>query len=66
MEDEEKGYKVILLGESSVGKTSLIKISIGKQFDSYEQPTLTASYFTKNIEYKKQIYKFYLWDTIGS
>ena len=66
MEDEEKGYKVILLGESSVGKTSLIKISIGKQFDSYEQPTLTASYFTKNIKYKKQIYKFYLWDTIGS
>ena len=66
MENMEKGYKVIFLGESAVGKTTLIKISIGKIFDSESAPTLMASYFTKNFNYKKHNYAFCLWDTIGN
>ena len=36
MEKNDDGIKVILLGETSVGKTSLIKVSIDKHFKSLE------------------------------
>ena len=66
MENMEKGYKVIFLGESAVGKTTLIKISVGKTFDLESPPTLMASYFTKNYRYNNHNYTFCLWDTIGN
>ena len=61
----DDGIKVILLGETFVGKTSLIKVSIGKYFNSNEKSTLSSSYSVKKFNYKGKIYIFHLWDTIG-
>ena len=65
MADKENGIKVILLGESSVGKTSLINISTGGKFRSAESSTLNANYRHKKIQYNGKNYVFNLWDTIG-
>ena len=64
-EDSENENKVIFIGESGVGKTSLIKVSIGQQIDLQHTLTLTASYFSKKFIYNNQKYNFHLWDTIG-
>ena len=65
MSEEDIGIKVILLGESSVGKTSLIKVSIGKKFNASELTTYSANYSIKKFNYNGKEYNFNLWDTIG-
>ena len=61
----DDGIKVILLGETSVGKTSLIKVSIDKHFKSLEEVTLSFNYSVKKFNYNGKEYTFNLWDTIG-
>ena len=56
---------MILLGESGVGKTNLIRIAIGKEFDTNSSATLTSSYCESQITVDKKLYKYYLWDTAG-
>ena len=65
MSDDDNGIKVILLGESFVGKTSLIRVSIGKKFNSSELTTYSANYSIKKFNYNGKDYVFNLWDTIG-
>ena len=65
MADKENGIKVILLGESSVGKTSLINISTGGKFRSAESSTFNANYRHRKTQYNGKNYVFNLWDTIG-
>ena len=58
--------KVVLLGESGVGKTSIILRYITNLFNPRQFPTQGASYVSKIIEVKKnQKIKFELWDTAG-
>ena len=61
----ESGIKVILLGESFVGKTSLINISTGEKFSNNENTTFNANYRPRKFKYKEEQYIFNLWDTIG-
>ena len=71
MENEDENelqfnnIKVILLGNSGVGKTSLINIVTGGKFDENENITVTASYAMKKIRCKKQDYILNIWDTTG-
>ena len=64
-EDNENGNKVIFLGESNVGKTNLMRISVGKPFDPHSMSTWSVSYLPKNLIYNNRSYIFNLWDTIG-
>ena len=64
-DDEEEAIKVILLGESGVGKTNLINISTGKKFDESEATTSVSSFSIRKIKIKKKEYTLNLWDTIG-
>ena len=57
--------KVILLGESGVGKTSLINVSIGQQFNPEITSTLNTTYFEQKLEYNDKKYAYCLWDTAG-
>jgi small GTP-binding protein len=59
--------KIALVGESGVGKTSIILRYTSDTFRSNFIPTVSASFSTKLINYKKynkQI-KFEIWDTLG-
>jgi Ras-related protein Rab-5C len=70
MADEDKGAlpcKVVLTGESGVGKTSIISRYISNTFSSFLTATPGASFTTKTVflEEFNQSIKFEIWDTAG-
>ena len=68
IEDEEEDddeIKVILIGETGTGKTSLINTSIGLDFKEKLDPTQSSSIVPKKININNKEYTINLWDTIG-
>ena len=63
--EEKENIKVILIGDTGVGKTNLINVASGRKFDENEKSTLTASYVKKEINIDGENYTISLWDTIG-
>ena len=57
--------KLILLGESGVGKTSIISRYVNDQFDSNCSTSVTTSYVGKIIEKNNRKIKLNIWDTVG-
>ncbi len=45
----EESFKVVLLGDSSVGKTAIIKRYTQDEFDEYTVPSFAAQYTSKNV-----------------
>ena len=65
-EDEYIMCKVVMVGESGVGKTSIISRYVLNQFSDIVVSTTGASYATKNFELDKvHKIKFQIWDTAG-
>ena len=65
--NEPESIKVVLVGESGVGKTSIISQFTSKTFDSHRETSLSAQFISKTVDFKdigKQI-KFDIWDTVG-
>ena len=69
MSDEKKAIpcKVVLIGESGVGKTSIISRYMTDSFSSTLGSTPGANFTTKTIFLKNenQAIKFEIWDTAG-
>ena len=67
MDDENSGVdnKVIFLGEAGVGKTTLIRVSLGEKYKKEYISSLSLSFNQKEITYNSKKYIFNLWDTIG-
>jgi small GTP-binding protein len=65
--DNIKVCKVILVGESGVGKTCITNKYVKGTFNKDESSTMTAAYAEKNIIVKDsgQAIKFNIWDTAG-
>jgi small GTP-binding protein len=57
--------KIILLGESGVGKTNLINVSQGKDFDANSASSFSSSYLYGQLNHLEKEYKYVLWDTVG-
>ena len=68
-EDEKKAKpcKVVLIGESGVGKTSIISRYISNTFSSVLMATPGANFVTKLVYLKdeEESIKFEIWDTAG-
>ena len=68
-DDEESEYipcKVVLLGESGVGKTSIVSKYVSGTFSQYTMISTGSSFVTKNMEIdKNNKIKFQIWDTAG-
>lgn len=63
---DEKEIKVILLGNSGVGKTSLINVSINQKFLNKDNMATSSGYYVqKTIEFNGKKYILNLWDTAG-
>ena len=57
--------KAILVGNSGVGKTNLINVSIGQEFNAQTKPTNCASLIQKRLNINNLDYIINLWDTMG-
>ena len=62
---EDVCYKVLFLGDSGVGKSSLIKSCIKKGFDSFYNPTVGFDLLNYVVKINERIIKIQLWDTCG-
>ena len=62
---DDNSLKVVLLGEAGVGKTNLIRVSIGKEFEHNAASTLASTYCVSKVQIGNKSYKYYLWDTAG-
>ncbi len=63
--ENEIEIKAILIGESGVGKTSLINVCIGNPFNEGEKPTISNTFAKKIFEINSKKYIIDLWDTAG-
>ena len=64
--EEPLKFKVVLIGESGVGKTSILLRYVSNEFNSQQFSTLGLSYVDKiiQIDNNKKI-KLEIWDTAG-
>ncbi|KAL6304920.1 GTP-binding protein RAB5 [Sparassis latifolia] len=59
-------FKLVLLGESAVGKSSLVLRFVKDQFDDYRESTIGAAFLTQTVTLDDQTtVKFEIWDTAG-
>ena len=58
-------YKICLLGDGGVGKTSLRERFLGKGFQSGYILTIGADFAVQNLEIDGRQYKFQIWDLAG-
>jgi small GTP-binding protein len=65
MGDDYEEVKMILLGESGVGKTAIIKRYLYDQFNKEKSPSESMHYMEKDLVINKKKIKLNVWDTIG-
>jgi len=59
-------FKLVLLGESAVGKSSLVLRFVRDQFDDYRESTIGAAFLTQTVNLDDGTsVKFEIWDTAG-
>jgi len=58
-------YKLVFLGDQSVGKTSIINRFIFDTFDGKDHPTVGIDFISKTLYYDDKAVKLQLWDTAG-
>lgn len=62
----ERNAKVVLLGPSLVGKTSVVSAYMGGKFSDSSSPTIGASFVNKTVKLSKSTsVKLQIWDTAG-
>ena len=60
-----KIYKLVLLGDSAVGKSCLNSRFVRNDFYEFQEPTIGAAFSTKKIEVDDREVKYEIWDTAG-
>jgi len=58
-------FKLVLLGESAVGKSSLVLRFVKGQFLEYQESTIGAAFLTQTVSLNDTVVKFEIWDTAG-
>merc|ERR1712070_489824 len=58
-------FKLVLLGDSAVGKSSLVLRFVRGQFFEYQESTIGAAFLTQTVTLQDTTVKFEIWDTAG-
>ena len=65
MKEDELIYKVILIGDQNVGKTSIIQKLVTKYFNKKYNSTIGFDIFYYRVKINDKIIKLNIWDTCG-
>jgi len=58
-------FKLVLLGDAAVGKSSSVERFVKNEFFEFQQPTIGAAFLTQTVTLDDFIVKFEIWDTAG-
>eukprot|EP00931_Biecheleriopsis_adriatica_P054115 TRINITY_DN3180_c0_g1_i1.p1 TRINITY_DN3180_c0_g1~~TRINITY_DN3180_c0_g1_i1.p1 ORF type:complete len:202 (-),score=57.73 TRINITY_DN3180_c0_g1_i1:51-656(-) len=58
-------FKLVLLGDASVGKSCLVVRFAKGEFYEYQEPTIGAAFMTQTVSLNSEVVKFEIWDTAG-
>ncbi|KAF0987394.1 hypothetical protein HZS_2521, partial [Henneguya salminicola] len=58
-------YKLVLLGDSAVGKSSLVLRFVKDQFSEYQESTIGAAFLAQTVVLEDSVVRFEIWDTAG-
>jgi len=58
-------FKLVLLGDAAVGKSSSVERFVKNEFFEFQQPTIGAAFLTQSVQLDDVIVKFEIWDTAG-
>ena len=60
-----KKFKLVFLGNQSVGKSSIISRYVYDAYEPESNPTIGVDFVVKSIYYGENTYKIHFWDTAG-
>lgn len=58
-------YKIVFIGDVSVGKTSLMTRIVENKFKDFYEPSVGVDFCSKIISYKGKPIKLQIWDSAG-
>ena len=64
-EQEDYKIKIIVVGDSGVGKTNLINRFASDKFDTNSKATIGVEFVYKTLKINKEVIKVEVWDTAG-
>ena len=65
LKKEQYKFKIVIVGDSGVGKTNLVKRFIQNTFSLNTQATVGCEFFSNNYYINDKLFKIELWDTAG-
>ena len=61
----DRSIKVILIGDSKVGKTNILNRLVNNEFNDKHIPSLSLEYYNHSIKINNYIIRMQIWDTAG-
>lgn len=58
-------FKLVLLGDTAVGKSCLVVRFVRDEFFEFQEPTIGAAFLTQTVTLDSATVKFEIWDTAG-
>lgn len=58
-------YKLVVLGDTSVGKTGIVTRLTRDEFYNFQEPTIGSAFTTQTIQTEDKTVLFDIWDTAG-
>ncbi|KAK8809051.1 hypothetical protein JH06_0263 [Blastocystis sp. subtype 4] len=65
MADQSLHCKLVLLGDTAVGKSCLVVRFVKDEFFPFQEPTIGAAFLTQTVNVDNVTIKFEIWDTAG-
>lgn len=65
MASKTLNFKLVLLGDAAVGKSSSVERFVKNEFFEFQQPTIGAAFLTQTVQLDDCLVKFEIWDTAG-
>jgi len=62
---EEYKLKIVIVGDSGVGKTNLVKRFISNTYNANSKATVGVEFISKSYKINDHIFKIEIWDTAG-